>query len=54
MTVGPTSPAIVAPKVAPAYISVTSALRRRTGMYSEVSAIATGMDPPAPNPVKNR
>ena len=54
MTAAATQPAKAEPKENPANMVITAAFRVRFGMYSEVRAIALGIAPPIPNPVKTR
>ena len=54
MIAAATSPPTAAPSEKPQIIIVTAPARRRRGMYSEVSAIAFGIAPPMPSPVRTR
>src|SRR5579872_2037560 len=47
-------PANADPNEKPQNMTMTAEFRDRFGMYSDVSAIALGMAPPMPNPVKTR
>ena len=49
-----TRPPTAAPSENPQIIIVTAPARRRRGMYSEVRAMAFGIAPPIPRPVKAR
>ena len=49
-----TKPPTAAPREKPQIIAVTAVALLRRGMYSEVSAIAFGIAPPIPSPVKTR
>ena len=49
-----TNPPTAAPSENPQIIVVTAVPLRRCGMYSEVSAMAFGIAPPMPSPVRKR
>ena len=54
MIAAATNPPTAAPSEKPQIIVVTAVPRRRRGMYSEVSAMAFGIAPPIPSPVRAR
>ena len=48
------NPPKVAPSGKPQNIAIVVKARLRTGKYSAVNAIALGIEPPSPSPVRNR
>ena len=54
MMAAATNPPTAAPRENPQIIAVTAPARRRRGMYSDVNAMAFGMAPPMPSPVRTR
>src|SRR5437899_8338507 len=54
MTPAETQPATAEPNEKPQNMVMTAAFRVRFGMYSDVRAIAFGIAPPMPKPVKTR
>ena len=54
MTAAATQPAHAEPNEKPQNIVMTTDVLDRFGMYSDVSAMAFGIAPPIPNPVKTR
>src|ERR1035437_10282685 len=48
------NPPDIAPTVKPDHIAIVVKVRLREGKYSEVNAIALGIEPPSPSPVRKR
>jgi hypothetical protein len=54
MRAAATNPPIAAPREKPQIIAVTAVARRERGMNSDVNAMAFGIAPPIPSPVRKR